>query len=120
MTEEYPDQNQDSLAEATERLAARVASGSWGAFFIWMGVVFLASIESGAALLGIGVITLVAQALRIILGLGLEGFWFVVGLLFLAGGVSEMLDVQLRVVPILLFGLGLALVISVFRGRRLL
>ncbi len=70
------------------------------------------------ALLGIGVITLGVQIIRKSVGLNLEGFWIVVGLLFVLGGIWDLLGTTVPLLPILLIVAGLALVLSIFKGRR--
>jgi len=50
-------------------------------------------------------------------GLGLDGFWVVVGILFLAGGAWELAEIQFSMVPLLLILAGVAVLASVFRQR---
>jgi hypothetical protein len=62
---------------------------------------------------GVGVITLAVQVVRKYLNLKLEGFWVVIGLLFVVGGLWELFEPDLPLVPILLIVAGAALLISV-------
>jgi hypothetical protein len=93
---------------------AAVATCGWGFFFIWTGIALFAHVGWGTGLLGVGIITLGAQVARKHFGLKLEGFWVVVGSFFVLGGVWRLLNVQLRLVPILCFVVGFALLVSVF------
>jgi len=104
-----------------EKRAKKLEAIGWGAFFVWIGVVFLAGIEAGWALAGIGVITLAGQAARVTSGLRHEGFWLVVGGCFLLGGIWQLVQVQLPLFPVLLILAGAALILAAFwpeAGRR--
>jgi hypothetical protein len=96
-------------------MARKLGSVGWALVFIWIGIAFLASISATVSLLVIGAITLGVQAARKSLGLLLEGFWIVVGLLFLAGGVWGLLGTDLPLLPILLVVAGVAILVSLFR-----
>lgn len=95
--------------------ARRLDAAGWGLFFIWVGVVLVAHLGWGAALLGVGAITLAVQIARQFLKLGAEPFWIVVGVLFVAGGFAEFLALEFNLLPVLLIVAGLALVISSIR-----
>jgi len=97
---------------------AKLQALGWGLFFIWLAIALFAQIELGVALLGVGVITLGMQAVRSYAGLRLEGFWLVVGLGFVIGGVWQLIAQELPLVPIFLLIGGAALLLSVLRGRR--
>lgn len=93
-------------------LARKLGGAGWGLFFIWVGVVLLADISPGVALLGVGMIILGEQAARVLLSLKLEGFWFVVGSGFLLAGIWQVAEVRLPLVPVLLVAAGLAVVLA--------
>lgn len=93
----------------------RIGAAAWGLFFVWVGVSLLLGLDLGVGLLGAGVITLGAQAARSFAGLRLEGFWVVLGLLFVLGGLWELLAVKLSLVAVLILGAGLALLVSSLR-----
>lgn len=99
-------------------IAGRLDAIGWGAFFIWVGVALLADVGWGPALLGIGLITLGGQLARWLYGLPLEGFWLVVGSAFMLGGVWQLLDVTLPLLPVLLVLAGAALVLTATLSRR--
>lgn len=99
-------------------LAQKLDAAGWGLFFVWVGIALLADVGWGIGLLGVGVITLGEQMARRYFGLELEGFWIVVGVLFLAGGIWELAEIQFSMVPLVLIVAGLAVLASAFRQRR--
>jgi hypothetical protein len=96
-------------------VAHKLDAAAWGLFFIWVGVALIAHIGWGLGLLGVGVITLGGQLARKYFSLTVERFWVVVGLLFVLGGVWELLGLQFSLVPILLIVAGVALLLSAMR-----
>ncbi len=112
-----------SNPEATDQanravLAKKLDTAGWALFFIWVGIALLTDVGWGVGLLGVGVITLGEQAARRYFKLRLEGFWIVVGVLFVVGGVWQLFEVQLSLVPILLIVAGAALLVSILRRSR--
>ncbi len=108
----------DDRAEAIQ-LAERLDAMSWGLFFVWIGVAFLADIGLGAGLLGVAIIILGQEAARSYFKLPLDGFWLVVALIFLVGGIWEFLNVEMPLVPVLLIVAGVLLLASALIGKRL-
>jgi hypothetical protein len=104
---------------AKSELARKLDGVGWGLFFIWVGAVLLADIETGGALLGVGIITLGVQATRKLLALRTEGFWLVVGTGFLLGGIWHLADTNLPLLPLVAIVAGLAVLLtSIFpKGR---
>lgn len=102
------------MAEETKghEVAQTISAVGWGAFFVWIGIVMMANVSPGWALVVIGVMTLAGQLARIAFGLVQEGFWLIVGTLFLLGGIWQLFDVQLQLVPALLIGCGLAVILT--------
>ena len=124
MTMQHVDANNLHHTEELNRnekqhLAAKLDAVGWGLFFIWVGTAFLIDIGPGIGLLGVGIITLGMQAVRTLFNLSLEGFWVVVGLAFMVGGLWELFNVQLPLPPILFLVAGLSLLVSVIRGKQL-
>ena len=99
-------------------LARKMDAVGWALFLIWVGIVLLAKTSSSVALVGIGIIILGVQVARVLLKLNLEGFWFVVGLLFLMGGIWQMVGARFPLVPILLIVAGVALIVTRFMPKR--
>jgi hypothetical protein len=108
--------------KTTERrdLADKIGAGSWGSFFVWVGIALLTDVGFGVGLLGVGMITLGGQATRHYFNLKLEVFWLVVGLCFVLGGLWELFQPALPLGPILLIIAGLAVIPRSFwpRGQR--
>lgn len=100
-------------------LEKKLEGWGWGLFFVWVGIAFLTDLGWGLGLLGVSVITLGVQLFRVNGGLKAEGFWVVAGLLFLVGGLWEMLlESEFPMVPILLVVIGVALIWSTVGGKR--
>jgi hypothetical protein len=116
--EEKAPESQESSVVKDGHLAQRLDAAGWGLFFIWVGAALLMDLSWGVGLVGVAVITLGGQAARRYCGLGLQGFWIVCGGLFLVGGLWELLQMQVGLVPILLIVAGAALLVSVFGRRR--
>lgn len=102
-------------APNTPIVAHKLDAAAWGVFFVWVGIALIADIGWGLALLGVGVITLGAQLARRSFGLAIEGFWVLVGLLFLLGGVWELLEIRYSLVPIVAIVAGVALLLNAMR-----
>ena len=111
------DRNPDQTTVNRRALNRKLEATGWGLFFIWMGIALFAHIGWGAGLLGVGIITLGAQAARKYFDLKLEGFWVAVGFLFVVGGICKLFNVHLGLVPILCIVAGIALLVSIFVGR---
>lgn len=103
---------------SNERSIARVIdSAGWGLFFLWVGVALLLDIGWGPGLIGVGVITLGGQVARRYYGLSIESFWVAVAVLFVLGGVWELLQIRVSLVPVLAIVAGVVLLISAMRRR---
>ena len=68
-------------------LSQKLDAIGWGLFFIWMGIAFLLDVGWGWGLLGIAAIILGEALIRRNRNLKVEGFWIVVGFMFLVGGI---------------------------------
>jgi hypothetical protein len=99
-------------------LAGRLGAIGFGTFFIWIGIASLADVGWGPALLGIGLITLAVQAARWRYRLELEGFWLLAGAGFILGGIWQLVDASVPLLPALLVLAGLALVVTAVVSRR--
>jgi hypothetical protein len=103
--------------ERRHDLERKLGAAAWGLFFVWIGIVFVLSIQGSIAMLVVGVIMLGAQFIRRSLGLQVERFWIFLGVVFVAGGLWGFSQVNLPLFPILLIVAGAALLLSIFRGR---
>lgn len=104
-------------AEALRR-SEDLAKLGWALFFIWVGLAFLGNFDIGVSLLGIGLITLGMQIVRKMRSLDFEGFWVVIGTLFAIGGIWELSETDLPLVPILLIIAGLLMIISMVARKK--
>lgn len=100
-------------------IAAKLDAFGWGAFFLWVGFALLVDVGWGIGLVGVGLITLAEQLARRSYGLAVEGFWVFIGVCFLLGGLWELYRIELPLLAILLVILGVAIIVSAFRGRHL-
>jgi len=90
---------------------------AWSFFFIWIGIALLSNLSWGIGLLGVGIIILGKQATRKYMALRFETFGAVCGVLFVLGGVWELLSVRISMVPVVCIAAGLALLLSVLVGK---
>ena len=116
MTEEIVEEPKATSITKAE-LEKRLDAAGWGLFFVWVGIALLADVGWGIGLVGVGIITLAEQAARRYFGFGIDGFWAVVGVLFLAGGLWELAKIPFSIVPILIILAGAAILVSAF-GKR--
>lgn len=95
----------------TDTNEKQLDAGTWGLFFLWLGISFLAHIPWGVWLLGVGVIVLGAQLGRRMMGARLDGFWLVAGSLFVLGGISDIVPFgfHVAVIPVLCIAAGVVL-----------
>ncbi len=101
-------------------LSHKLDAIGWGLFFIWMGIAFLLDVGWGVAMIGIAAIILGEALVRKKLDLNVGGFWVVVGLLFLAGGIWELLEVQYPIAPFAIIAIGVAVLWGAFSGKHLM
>jgi hypothetical protein len=99
-------------------LDKKIDTAAWGIFFIWVGIALLADVGWGVGLLGVGVIMLGAQAWRRYLGVRMELFSLVAGTLFAIVGIWNLFEVRVDIVPLLFVAVGIALIASTWRSRR--
>ncbi len=114
----------DQVLQKKAALPKKLASMAWGLFFIWVGVALLAHVGWGVALLGVGGITLAAQAARMYVRLRLEPFWLFLGIACVVLGGWEVLQRQLgeallpgSPVPILFIAVGVVVVVAALLGK---
>ena len=95
----------------------RLDSVAWGLFFLWVGVALQTNLSWGIGLLGVGIIVLGAQTARKYMALTLETFWVVVGVLFVMGGIWELLSVRVAMIPVVCITAGVLLLVSALRRK---
>lgn len=81
--------------EDKRTLARRLDGAGWGLFFAWIGIALLAHTGWSVWLLGMGIIMLGGQLVRRYFDIHMDRFALIVGVLFVLGGVWEMLEVRL-------------------------
>jgi hypothetical protein len=106
-----------AMAVGGEVTAHKLDAVAWGLFFLWIGIALLANLSWGIGLLGVGVLILGMQTARKYMALPLEIFWVVVGVLFVMGGVWELLSVRVSLIPVVCIVAGIALLISVLSEK---
>jgi hypothetical protein len=89
----------------------------WGLFFVWAGIALLANLGWGIGILGVGILILGGQAARKYLSLTLETFWALVGALFVLGGVWELLNISVSLLPVVCIVVGVLLLVSALLGK---
>ena len=95
----------------------RITTIGWGLFFIWLGLVLMIKAGSGLILLGVGVISLGMQVARKYSGLDSDGFWIVVGILFVIVGIWEMFEISMPLMSVFLVVIGAVLLVSALKGK---
>ncbi len=93
-------------------LAHKLDVFAWSFFFIWIGIALLSNLSWGIGLLGVGIVILGKQATRKYIRLEFETFGVICGLLFVLGGIWELLSVRISLVPVVCIAAGLALLLS--------
>lgn len=90
----------------------QLEAGTWGVFFLWIGIAFLTHLPWGVWLLGVGIILIGAQLARRMFGLGIDGFWMVAGVLLLLGGISDIapFGIHIAIIPVLCIIAGIVLI----------
>ena len=105
-------------ADGRRDIARKLDALGWGAFFVWIGVVLFADVAAGWTLTGIGLVMVGVQIARAASGLKLEGFWAVVGGCFLLGGIGQVADARIGLVPAFLILAGLAVIVTTLWPAR--
>ena len=95
----------------------RITTIGWGMFFIWLGFVLMINAGSGFILLGVGLISLGMQVARKYSGLDSDGFWVVVGALFVIVGIWEMFEIKMPIMSVFLIVIGGAFLVSALKGK---
>lgn len=95
----------------------RITTIGWGLFFIWLGFVLMIKAGSGLILLGVGLISLGMQVARKYSGLDSDGFWIVVGVLFVIVGTWEMFEIKMPLMSVFLIVIGGAFLVSTLKGK---
>lgn len=111
------DPNPESTAEdqVESHMAKTLETAGWGLLLVWLGVTTLFSLGWPAFLIGLGVIVLALQGVRSKWELGVETFWLILGIVFVAAGIAESLGGGIPLVPVALILFGLAALYGVYK-----
>jgi hypothetical protein len=88
----------------------------WGLILVWWGITEMIKFPNGAGAIGVGLILLGLNALRLVKGMPISGFSITIGFLALLWGGLDLagsvltLPFQLPIFAILLIALGIGLV----------
>ncbi len=115
--EKMPVGGEETKPAAKNEWAGKLDTIGWALFFIWVGIAFLLDFGFGVGLLGIGIITLGVQVTRTRYGLKTETFWIIVGILFFLGGLWQLFEPDIPLIPILLIVAGLIVLLSAMRRK---
>jgi len=118
---EQTEQPQESRDPKKKTLDQRLDALGWGLFLIMIGGLWLAPegwVPEGTWLIGTGVIILGLMLIRYVNGIGVSGFWLVVGLIALGFGMSDVFGLDVPVFPILLIIIGIHILLKPLLRRK--
>lgn len=101
-----------------EGLTHKISIFGWGLFLVWLGLFQWIHFRMGFFLLGLGAIILAVQASRKYFALKQENFWIVAGIFCIVGGLWDLIETDLPLVPLLLIIAGFVLILSAIWGRE--
>lgn len=101
-----------------EVLTHKISIFGWGLFLVWLGLFRWTHFRIGFFLLGLGAIILIVQASRKYFTLKQENFWIVAGIFCIVGGLWDLIETDLPLVPLLLIIAGIVLILSAIWGRK--
>ena len=100
------------------RMNRNIETLTWGALFIWWGITLLVKFPAGIGLIGLGLVLIIANAVRYVQHMPLNSFSAGIGVLALIWGGLELagtvlsLPFELPIFAILLIVLGLMVLIG--------
>lgn len=99
-------------------LNKRLETVSWGLFLIMLGgLAFVKDVPEGTWLIGVGLIMLGLNAVRLVLGIRVSWFTVILGTIALLSGLSSVLGVDIPVGPLLIILIGLAIIVRALQPR---
>ncbi len=113
-------QNTKNLRAQKQAMDKRLESIGWALFFVMSGILLLMPEElvpGGAWLIGTGLIILSFTGIRYLYRIKIEGFWFVMGILFLSFGLAEYFSLDLPILQILLILFGISIIYKAFLSK---
>ncbi len=115
-------QNTKNLRAQKQAMDKRLDSIGWALFFVMSGILWIMPEElvpEGAWLIGTALIILGFSAIRYLYRIKIEGFWLVMGILFLSFGLAEYFSLNFPILPILLVLFGISIIYKVFLRKTL-
>ena len=80
---------------------------SWSLYCIWVGFAWLMGFSLGWILLGVGILMLAMQGARRVSRVKADGFWIIVGIALLMGGLWELWGAAIPLLPVVLIAAGI-------------
>lgn len=117
-------QSQRTIPKLTHQqrsLDRRLAMVFWALLLILVGTIWLfplGRLPDGTLLVGIGVILLGLNGLRVINGIPIRVLPTILGLLALAAGLAQGVGAELPLVPLSLIAIGASILLELFPARR--
>ena len=108
------------LQAQKQALDKRLESFAWALFFVMSGILWIMPKElvpEGGWLIGTGLIILGFSGIRYLYRIKIEGFWLVMGIIFLSFGLSEYFRVELPLFPILIILIGMSIIYKAFFSK---
>jgi hypothetical protein len=101
-----------------QELNKRLETVSWGLFLIMLGgLAFVKDVPEGTWLIGVGVIMLGLNAVRLLAGIRASWFTLILGTIALLAGLGSVLGVDIPVGPLLIILIGLAIIVRALQPR---
>jgi len=85
---------------------------SWSLYCIWVGFAWLMGFSLGWNLLGIGILMLAIQGARRVSRVKTDGFWIIVGVALLIGGLWELWGAAIPLLPVILIAAGIGQLVT--------
>lgn len=101
--------------EADAGKARTLDAAGWGLLLVWLGITTLFAFKWPVFLIGLGVLVLGMQGVRLSWRLPVEGFWILLGIVFIGAGIAEIFGTGFPLVPAALIFFGLATLYGVYR-----
>lgn len=102
-------------------LDRRLEDIGWGLFFVLIGAIwFLPAnlVPDGVPLMAVGLLLLALNVVRWLKGIPIHVLSTALGVLALAGGIGELLDAQLELLPLFLLVVGAGIVLKPLLERK--
>lgn len=119
--DEQLDLSRDEQDVKQNSLDKRLDAIGWALFLIMIGGLWLApegTVPQGTWLIGTGVIILGLMLVRYLSGIKINAFWFVLGIVALAFGISSVFGLNIPVLPILIIIIGINIILKPFLQKK--